>query len=407
MFLKLSIFLVVFIDSLSLLGIFFPAGIKHLLIIVLFSINVLVAKKLIINRRVFLLSLLLIFYIVINTIFNDINLISFSVSFVYFILFVVCFHFGYIQTFNKHKLNNILLYVLKISFIPILFSFISIILSSDVRNAAVSFREINVFASFILLSIIFCFHLFNETNRNIFLKYALLLSILIFISSIKKSIVILFILWFLFLNFRNLKYKYIYNFLVIPSLFMLSILIYSDQWIRQFTYFDAVGAENHVRLGMFVTSFYIFNDFFPIGSGVGSFGSIGSLISDINNSLKINWQIGPLYYEYNIANIADNSNEKLNNGNSTFLDTFWPHIIAELGFIGSLIYFTIIYKIYRTVSSININLSLFTVMLFLFLFIDGLALYTPEMPIFVLIIFSLFGYLYSYQVKYFKSRKNE
>lgn len=73
-------------------------------------------------------------------------------------------------------------------------------------------------------------------------------------------------------------------------------------------------------------------DYFPLGSGFGTFGG------GINQAFY-----SPLFYKYGLHRIWGLSPEK-----SSFInDSFWPHIIAETGIFGLILYFLMIAGMFR------------------------------------------------------------
>jgi hypothetical protein len=94
-------------------------------------------------------------------------------------------------------------------------------------------------------------------------------------------------------------------------------------------YLNDVGPSGHVRIGMYLASFNIMLDFFPLGSGMGTFGSLASIV---------NGWYSTIYFDYGVAYIGANSPEEVNIGHHTLLDTYWPHIWGELGLLGSILF---------------------------------------------------------------------
>lgn len=88
------------------------------------------------------------------------------------------------------------------------------------------------------------------------------------------------------------------------------------------------------RGALFRTSFEIANDYFPIGTG---FGTFASNFSGENYS--------PLYEKYGINDIWGLSAE-----NPAFIsDSFWPMIIGQFGYIGAILYMICVILIYEDI----------------------------------------------------------
>ncbi|MCX8158632.1 MAG: hypothetical protein N3D73_03100, partial [Candidatus Diapherotrites archaeon] len=75
------------------------------------------------------------------------------------------------------------------------------------------------------------------------------------------------------------------------------------------------------------TGIKVAKDFFPLGSGFGTYSS------GINQRFY-----SPLFYKYRLHRVWGLSEEKRSFTN----DTFWPHVLAETGIFGLLSYFSII-----------------------------------------------------------------
>ena len=84
------------------------------------------------------------------------------------------------------------------------------------------------------------------------------------------------------------------------------------------------GRVDTVRAAMYVKAPTVANDFFPLGAGWGTFGSSAS--RDVFYS--------PLYGHYGISTLWGGSVRY----GSFLVDTFWPKIIGEQGWIGFAIY---------------------------------------------------------------------
>ncbi len=81
-------------------------------------------------------------------------------------------------------------------------------------------------------------------------------------------------------------------------------------------------APSTARALLYVTGWRIAEDHFPLGAG---FGRFGGYVSQLHYS--------PLYDEYGLSNIYGLSRETP----SYMQDTYWPHILAEVGLFGALV----------------------------------------------------------------------
>jgi hypothetical protein len=111
--------------------------------------------------------------------------------------------------------------------------------------------------------------------------------------------------------------------IILASLFIVTIvLIVSWQQIET-TYLS----NDWARTALAKTSLRLANDFFPSGSGFGTFGSFAS-----------GKYYSYIYYKYGLYNIYG-----LTESQPSFIcDTFWPMVIGQFGYIGLIAYLTIV-----------------------------------------------------------------
>lgn len=159
------------------------------------------------------------------------------------------------------------------------------------------------------------------------------------------------------------------------------------------SYLNDVGFDEHVRFVMYLASFQIALDHFPFGSGAGSFGSLASITN----------YFSPFYDRYGVSIVPTNSREAVENGTHTILDTYWPHIIAESGFLGTILFIYLFFlPISKSIAAFKksnlpaeIKFCAFVALCVpLSLFLEGFALYTTEAPSFIILLGGLSGYCF-------------
>ncbi|MDH5691827.1 MAG: O-antigen ligase family protein [Gammaproteobacteria bacterium] len=84
---------------------------------------------------------------------------------------------------------------------------------------------------------------------------------------------------------------------------------------------DDVEASRAARVVFYVKGIEIANDNFPLGVGHGGFGGAAARIFD-----------SPVYAQYGVTDYS------FYQENGALTDTFWPHVIAESGWLGFLLY---------------------------------------------------------------------
>lgn len=137
-------------------------------------------------------------------------------------------------------------------------------------------------------------------------------------------------------------------FLIIPVIF----LVVKNK--IEFYFFSSIQSDS-ARYQLLTKSIIIANDYFPIGSGFGTFAS--------HYSGKY---YSPLYYMYNISNVHG-----LVKGKCYFVsDSFWPMILAQTGWIGLIFFIIALFFLLKQINLLkNINVSYYVSSLFIILYL--------------------------------------
>ena len=192
--------------------------------------------------------------------------------------------------------------------------------------------------------------LYSNGKRNyVFVAFGLMI-----LASIKKNIIELLV----FVLRRRLLI-----FLIASICLFFIGFSFSENVKDNIDYLNEVGFENHVRFGMYVIAVSLALSSFPLGLGAGNFGSLPSLrpYSDY-------------YTRSGASQLGYNAEAFIDSGETTLLDTYWPGIIAEFGFLGIL--FFIIVIIGRSAQLKNHEKWIF----WLF-WLEGFVLFTPGRPL--------------------------
>ncbi|MFA5146590.1 MAG: hypothetical protein WC515_04375 [Candidatus Omnitrophota bacterium] len=97
-----------------------------------------------------------------------------------------------------------------------------------------------------------------------------------------------------------------------------------------YDYFQGPRAGNFARNVLYSTSLRLAKDFFPFGSGLGTFGGWVAAL-----------YYSPIYAIYGIDNVLG-----LERGGKFLTDTFWPYIVGQFGYLGLACYLWIIAAIF-------------------------------------------------------------
>ena len=119
-------------------------------------------------------------------------------------------------------------------------------------------------------------------------------------------------------------------------------------------YGDAVSGGGYARYELQTNSVLIANDLFPLGAGFGTFGSNAS-----------GQYYSPLYFQYGLSDVWG-----LQPTNYSFIsDTFWPTIIVQFGWIGLILFCSILICVFlgarRRIASKSQSLAIMTPLAYL------------------------------------------
>lgn len=367
-----------------------PLGFRHvILFVVFFILFISSSRKNYSLSKIFALSisiLLLISFIIFS--FQDLRNLNFFFGFFFTFLFVFIYFFSSHIKLNRKTLNNLIIYIVYTLLILGIIPFIQAVYNFEsMRWYPGFFRELGALGGAMNLGIILSLFLYISNKKKKYVLIAFIFSIIVFATILKKSIIGSIFIWVIFILFYrkifNLKKIYLilllFLFIVIP--FIGQDLI--DNIIENSSYLEKVGADGHVRLVMYIVSFKIAVDLFPFGSGFGTFGTPASVFNSYSE----------VYNIYGISDIETLAPYRVMNGfKHTLFDTYWPHILAELGFIGTvafiLVWISPIIKskkyFRRSGYSKNSRLIYFTTLSIISVIsFDGITLFNPEIPLFI------------------------
>jgi len=386
----ITIFLLV-IDKLVLLLLpSFPGGLKHFLLLFIVFYNWYVSgfKMFKYDKSYIIFQILNYLYIVILYFNTSVSIINYTMGFI----FTFLFSFVYLLSSNtKNKIENIfkVFNILIYIFLPLsLVTIVSSLFTGNLINTNYLgvFRELGAFGTVLNLSSILCLVLYFKTNNKKYIILASIFSIFIFLTIMKKSILSNCIIWFIYFFTKGTLKQKIFQSVVFITLFLSAAFFMRNALIDNITknidYVSDAG-EEHVRIAMYNAAFKIASDHFPFGTGTGTFGSLPSLYNGYSK----------VYYDYNIYLIEPLSPKRVLEGEGHDLfDTYWPHIIGELGFLGTLLFVCLwFYPVYKAsnyfknaISNEIKALAFYVISVGIVMFIEGFALYTPEISAFII-----------------------
>ena len=326
--------------------------------------------------------------------FSTASLLNYILGIGFTFLFVIIFKLGASTKSSSVAIikifKNLLIFFFFMSIIPVIQAILKL---GSLREIPGFFRELGAFGSAMNIGALISISLFLITSKKKYLYIAIFFSFVVFMTILKKSIISNMIVWFAFFLIQsNSKIRFklvIYSLIIITITYITLGNNLKENINENLNYLDDSGVEGHVRLGMYLASFRIATDFFPFGSGMGTFASLASITRGYSN----------IYFDYGVANIGYNSPEDVIAGTTTILDTWWPHIIGELGFIGTILFLYLwVYPIkialiayQNTNNQFKKGISFYIILILIIMIWEGFSLSTPENPGFIILHAGLSG----------------
>lgn len=191
-----------------------------------------------------------------------------------------------------------------------------------------------IFGWFMAFFGLFCFAFFLVSKDRKYLFFSILFILGVLLSMRFKPIagltVALLLAWVLMPESKKIKFVVTLGSIIL----MIGIfwgarisMLFDD---RIYMYLKNPNLSNIARNVLYSTSLHIAKDYFPLGAGLATFGGwIAALF------------YSPLYIYYGVSSVYG-----LGKGGDFLMDTFWPYIIAQFGFLGAICYIAIMLRIF-------------------------------------------------------------
>lgn len=222
---------------------------------------------------------------------------------------------------SKHcRIITVLLFV-----VFLLDEFFHVFPSGDIRHGIRSeqlfYSHCTYFAGAIVFLIAMLFFFYKKSNLPFILLCLLMLASTMRSKAIVMVPICVVLYYFCVVYRKKLRLWHIV---------LISLGVVAIAWDQiYFYYFKLSGIS--ARSVMTSTSIQILRDYFPIGTGFGTYGSSGAAKN-----------YSPVYVKYGFRTVYELSDTN----KSAFLnDTFWPIIIGQTGFIGTICYLYVLGRI--------------------------------------------------------------
>ncbi|UQN40309.1 hypothetical protein MOW07_06290 [Enterococcus hirae] len=375
-----------FIIYLMLIAIIFQHSISYYLsvfnqidniffvLICILGVLTIVTKKKINKNSLFLLGIMLIFYIIgiisyyLNSRRYGLPIFSYLGGFIYLKFYFIIFFFSQL-TINISLVNKVLNSIVKIGIFSSFFMWLQLLLNNQyitifpfvlpgdqifrgIRGISGLFHHsaITGWFYFLVFTIILIRNVLNKSYNKFLLLYFFVMIGLTLKAKAIASVLIIIIFVSLIVGKRNKKSLLLGTFGITIS----SILLFKDLFLRQVQLYitgNSNVGDTTARYSLLSNSFFLAKEYYPLGVG---FSKYGSLFAVQNYS--------EYYYYLGMNHIYGLSPEMSNFA----MDTFWPAVLGETGYAGTVIYlilitfiFSIIFKKYRrTISYVNKNYNI-------------------------------------------------
>lgn len=241
-------------------------------------------------------------------------------------------------------------YIELIQYINILIKCIFIIaISMYIETVIFNLKSEGILSSYLFMpgfaaslfnqAIILCLTLFMLTKQKKYLQLSTFFIVTIFMTFQFKAIIgtLILISIYLIIKSKN-KFKTI---VMISCVAVMMIVVglqlpgFRDKMVKYTKIYNVSDEESTgiARVALYMTAFKIANEYFPFGTGQGSYGSV-----------PVNIVYSKVYSDYNIDKVYGLGwNDKVN----FRMDTHWATILGENGYLGILLYVLLMLYPYR------------------------------------------------------------
>lgn len=251
--------------------------------------------------------------------------------------------------------------------------FVDLHMGGEIRHGLRCFQFYYTHYTFLVASTIFMLSIMLYKN-SFYNKYSIMCLLILLFTLRSKAIV--FVLIYVVLSIYKKKNINL-NFRNCIALGMVSFWAVSDKISDYISW----GVYN-LRTGLHIVGFAIACDYFPWGSGLGTFGSNLSFLAKSS-----------LYSKYGL----NHSQAMGDDVEGAFIsDTFWPYVYGQFGFVGFVIYLLMLIIMFRSLNNRRTDSDYFypALLLLLYLVIGSFAeaTFTNQTGIFAAMFINLFLY---------------
>lgn len=347
------------------------------------------------------LSLFLLFVIAINAVVTPykpsipIVLLGTAITFLPFFHYIISFNFKFSNKDVNTLIDRMILGTKIVTTVCLLESLLNILDDSTGFIHSEIFA-VGFVASFCNQSVALCLYRFKQTSEKKYLRciglFIIFIVLTIQLKAIAGCLLVLVGYYYYTHSHRGIYFRIGMIFLLLVTI--LSFIPALNNKVEDYIYiYTTEGASDSVaRNALYMTSGRIAVDYFPFGTGQGTFASVASRFSP-----------DKVMVDYGISNVygLDESTQ-----GAFLLDTHWANILGENGILGTLFYLALFFypvnmmrkKKYSIIVPVELrfltNLSILTI------FIESFFLPLPNRLSFIFMYSGLMAILYRRQIYY-------
>jgi hypothetical protein len=362
--------------------------------------------KFFIPKTYFRLFLLLLFFCFLNYLVVDVSLNIYLQGTFFSFLFAFCYIYFYNIKIDKEDFFFIVEKIcFFITFMAILIYVERLLVPNSnyqfLRGVQTITKDSGLAATLLSINIGISLFLFIKRRKSIFLLISIFSFITIILLLFLKAIVASLLSFGLFIHFflNKKTKKIILGF--ISVLFMGIALILGEAFYKdiefKIEFYFGQKSDKAQRNILYNKAFEIAADYFPYGSGQGTFGSY-----------PVGKNYSKIYTDYGLdKTYGFRKEDALSNTSNFIFDTYWSHILGEMGFIATFFYLWLWFYPLKTSKNLfqseNQDAKLFAFLnslIIIVIFVQSFALSIPEQLTFIM----LYAGLGSITNRYFKEK---
>lgn len=191
----------------------------------------------------------------------------------------------------------------------------------------------------LLFAVMSCMYFARTELRKLMIPGALLFSVVLVMHVSTKEIFLLALIWSVYLTVRPGRQAGLLTLGILAAgvvLFVLWVMTPLGSFVSdQIEYYLGAQGTDKARTAMTIRSIQMAQDFFPLGTGAGTFASAPSFQMGYSGVYSAYWLAGVWGVSRDTANFI--------------LDVFWPKVLGQTGYLGLAFYLSFLWFMAKSV----------------------------------------------------------